>query len=412
MRQIRIDPCDVLFFRDCRPFSGGEQSVASVRFPPPPLPFAGALRSVMLETLGRDTGKSKDDLLDDPDIVSLVGAPDDPSPLSFLGPFLIREKDEEQEIFLPCPSDVLQVKHRKQYKTTYSMLVPEDKPVLPGVSVNEPGMILRSGEIEGDAESAQGIMLSSEKFVSCLLGDMDESPDDGIISSADFFQKEQRTGIALEPDKRTTQQGMLYSADFVRLNNSGSEEKFSLAMVVNTKDGHEIPLPEHGCLRLGGEGKHAFYRDYPYENQILSDVEDARSEIVDKILETSKFKLCLLSPAIFQKGWMPDSMDSQSLTMTINNQIFRLKGAAVHKSMNIGGWDLKNRCPRPLFKAAPAGSVYFFEADEEVSEETAQAVMDAFFLKSAMKSPNGSNNIPALYRASGLGLSAAGSWDY
>ena len=407
MRQIQIDPCDVLFFRDCKPFAGGEQSVAAVRFPPLPLPFVGALRSVMLESLGRDTGKNKDKLLDDPEITALVGKPDDPSPLSFSGPFLVRETDGEQQLFLPCPSDVLQVKYKinDQERTKYTKLVPEKKPLLPGVCVNEPNMVLRAGEMEGKAEASQGLMLNIHTFTSYLLGEMDDNEDDGIISSADYFQKEQRTGIALEPGRRTTQQGMLYSADFVRL-----KPGYSLLMKVDSSADLDF-LPDQGSLRLGGEGKHAFYKSLP-DKDFFSDIESVREEIEDKICESQKFKLCLLSPAIFQNGWIPDNVDPHDLSLSINHQQFRLKGAAVPKPMNIGGWDLKNKRPRPLFRAAPAGSVYFFEADNEVSEETAKAVMNSFFLKCAMKESNDSRWLPPLYRASGFGLSVVGSWDY
>ena len=411
MRQIQIDPCDVLFFRDYKPFSGGEQSVAAVRFPPLPLPFVGALRAVMLETLGQGEVKNKDELLDDPKITALVGGPDDPSPLSFSGPYLLREIDGELELFLPCPSDVL-IGKGKHDQMKFSQLVPENEPLLPGVAVSDPGMILRAGAMEGKAESAQGLMLSSDTFASYLLGDMDESPDDGIISSADFFQKEQRPGIALEPGKRTTQQGMFYSADFVRLNNKlGSKQKFSFVMRINSNDDLKKILPEHGTQRLGGEGKFAFFKNLP-DKEFFSDIESLREEIEDKICESQKFKLCLLSPAIFQNGWIPDNVDPHDLILRVNGQQFRLKGAAVPKPINIGGWDLKNKRPRPLFRAGPAGSVYFFEADGGVLEKTAQTIMNAFFLESAMSTSNGSNRIPALYRASGFGLSVVGSWDY
>ena len=45
----RVTPVSVVFFRDSRPFSAGEQALARLQFPPRLTPFLGALRTKFLE---------------------------------------------------------------------------------------------------------------------------------------------------------------------------------------------------------------------------------------------------------------------------------------------------------------------------------------------------------------------------
>jgi CRISPR-associated protein Cmr3 len=42
---IKIEPLDVLLFRESKPFSAGENFRAAGRFPPSSLPLVGAIRS-------------------------------------------------------------------------------------------------------------------------------------------------------------------------------------------------------------------------------------------------------------------------------------------------------------------------------------------------------------------------------
>lgn len=405
MPDVLIDPCDVLFFRDYKPFSGGEQSVAAVRFPPLPLPFVGALRTVMLEQLLDDKSRRLDHILDDPKVTNQVGGSDDPWPLSFTGPFLVSQNDEQSNLYLPCPADLLHGKDRLG-EDLFFPLVPAQHSILPGVKTSKPEFILRAADSQGNAESSKGVLIDARMIESYLTGDSDFDQE-MILPSEDVFRKEPRTGIALEPGKRTARQGMLYSADFVRL-----QKDYRLLMRVYSSADY-IPLPEQGSIRLGGEGKFAFFRQCQ-SDELFAGLEDIGQEIIKEIQDTSRFKLCLMSPAIFRQGWLPDEVAPESFTMTINSQDFMLKGAAVSKAVLVGGWDLKKKRPRTLYRALPAGSVYFFEADEQISEETAQLVVDKYHLQSAMQPPAypaQQEAIPPLYRAAGFGLSLVGVWN-
>jgi len=57
-----------------------------------------------------------------------------------------------------------------------------------------------------------------------------------------------------------------------------------------------------------------------------------------------------------------------------NKLKLKLLTAAVGKYSCIGGWDLVKKRPKPMFKAIPAGSVYYFELLEGKWED----VIDQF----------------------------------
>jgi len=40
----------------------------------------------------------------------------------------------------------------------------------------------------------------------------------------------------------------------------------------------------------------------------------------------------------------------------------RCVSACIGKTLQIGGWDIKNSCPRPLWPVLPPGSTWFYEA--------------------------------------------------
>lgn len=91
---VRIEPFDVLMFRDSKPFSAGESLRARSVFPPTPYPFIGAFRSQILAELLPKIGSSfttfKQALETTPspnlsDLILVVGTSDTYGQLSFRG---------------------------------------------------------------------------------------------------------------------------------------------------------------------------------------------------------------------------------------------------------------------------------------------------------------------------------------
>ena len=76
------------------------------------------------------------------------------------------------------------------------------------------------------------------------------------------------------------------------------------------------------------------------------------------------FKLYLSTPAIFKKGWLPEWMDENDLIGEYGGLKLKLLTASIGKTISIGGFDMKVRKPKPMRKAVPAGSVYYFKIVE------------------------------------------------
>ena len=76
-------------------------------------------------------------------------------------------------------------------------------------------------------------------------------------------------------------------------------------------------------------------------------------------------KVLLLTPAWFSGGWQPADGDWDQLLG--HSAGLRLIAAAIGRSHHIGGWSVpKKGSAKPMRPFVPAGSVFFFEADEPI----------------------------------------------
>ena len=90
--------------------------------------------------------------------------------------------------------------------------------------------------------------------------------------------------------------------------------------------------------------------------------------------------LTLLTPALFDKGWLPGWLDSQTLTGTLphTNLQVKLRAAAIDRWLPVSGWDLQQHAPKAMRKAVSAGAVYWFEIQSGNPAELTQAQWQAF----------------------------------
>jgi len=190
-------------------------------------------------------------------------------------------------------------------------------------------------------EQAKGWLPESE-WERYLQGQAPEQ----VVTPGKLFTFEPRFGIAIDADKGTTQEAMLYQARFVRL----TKETALWAEV----DG--VSLNEGGFLRFGGEGRAAVY-------EALSQQESLRPLSQFNFASNSnRFKVVLVTPAWFSGGWQPKDGDWSK----IFSASVRLMGAAIPRPLLLGGFDVAKGVPKPMRAFVPAGAVYFFEADEPV----------------------------------------------
>jgi len=117
-------------------------------------------------------------------------------------------------------------------------------------------------------------------------------PPHQVVSAESLFAFELRFGIAIDADKGTTQEAMLYQARFVRL-----KKETALWAEVGG-----VSLSKKGFLRFGGEGRAAVY-------EALSQQESLRPLSQFNFASNSnRFKVVLVTPAWFSgrmaaEGW-------------------------------------------------------------------------------------------------------------
>ena len=391
---IFIKPLDVLMFRDSKPFTGGESHRAKSLFPPSPSTFYGAIRAKILsDALSRKGLDFKDYYLQNPDlkeIICEIGAPgykdkdEIKGKIKIKGPFLAKG----DEVYLPVPADLLEKKDRG---VPLSPMRLEELPQGVLTDFDKIGKLLplRSAEPGGEAIEPGNRMIKLSSLGNYLLNE--RKPP--LTKADELYDRELRAGIKLVYESRRVETGMLYIAEFIRL-------KEGVGFVLEVEGAKS--LPKEGVLSLGGEGRGATYTSLDKDP-----FGSLRDEWLDRLKEKIKcrFKLYLATPAIFRVGekekefgWLPDFVDSKSLEGEFNGVKFKLISASVGKAIGMGGWDLAQNRPKPMLRAVPAGSIYYFE----LMEGDADKLIETFHLKC----------VPSQGDELGLGLTFVGTWEY
>lgn len=109
MNWYAIAPLDVLMFRESKPFIPGEGSWAKGLFPPMPIAVFHALRSIKYDGTVK---KKRDEDSEKLEKNNPIEIPD--RNLEFIGPFLL---DEQQNLWLPTPKDLLGVCEKSDNQT-------------------------------------------------------------------------------------------------------------------------------------------------------------------------------------------------------------------------------------------------------------------------------------------------------
>jgi len=321
---IKIDPLDTLFFRDGKPFTMGEDTWANGIFPPPPSVIYGALRSAYFSNHIDELKKATQS--------------DDPTKnLKINGVYFWDKKTEK--IHLPLPNDCVQEKDGEEKSVVLS------RDGLRGAKSSCPTQdILTSLRSEVKVKNVERGLINEESLKKYLSGTGNSfSP---VIKMADRVLQEPKIGIGIDNKTGTSEEGKLYRVGMNRLDN--------LSLLI---DFEGMNLPESGMMKLGGEGKAVSYKEYEESKPVSFSVDKSK-------LDGTRFKLYLSTPAIFKKGWLPDLVDENTLEGEYKGLKLKLLTAAIGKPIHIGGFDMKSRKPKPMYKTVPAGSVYYFEIIE------------------------------------------------
>ncbi|MBS3920628.1 MAG: hypothetical protein KG012_17275 [Deltaproteobacteria bacterium] len=374
---VYIESIDTVFFRDSRPFEAGVDIYADTILPSPLVLF-GVIGSYYLNRHGislKDFISKVDSKLGnyDPDLVN--------SRLKIKGPFF----KFGDEIYFPPPFNIWisegshyvlkpKIRATPQWDIQYNGLCPID------IS----GLKPKSKPFEK--------YISTEIVKSYLS--MNDIVFDDIRGEDEFFLKENRYGHELNLSTLTVKEGQLYISKHLRFtecmeDRSIKKAKFMLFVEgLDKSDFTDITTP------IGGEGRIAKI----YAEEVTDRLVPCDNDTLNNIKESKRFFLYFITPSIFKKfknawyGWPSDFNGA------------KMVGACVNKPVFISGWQKSGvgskGMPRPLLKAVPAGSVYFFKA-LEWKDEKFEAIYRRYHCNTSLSD---------YYPCAGFGIALMGVW--
>ncbi len=322
MMKLFLTPVDVWLFRDGRPFDAGSDHRARSLFPPHPSVMQGVIRSHHLVVKGVDLSSKKA-------IEEAVGTADDCRNLLMRGPLIAhRAPNGKLTRYFPAPADAAPI-NDSQLKPIQPR-PPAHKRVVTSLDRQVP-MVLFPHDLEPKKRELGG-WLTEDQLFKCLQGG-EAKP----VAAKDLFTIEHRYGIGMDSDRRSTREGLLYAADFIR-----TCDGVGLYIEVDGYDG----WPDSGVMRIGGEGRGARFE------QIEAPPWPAPPTPLPQ-----RFKLYFAGPTYFTGGWQPESWSK------FFDGDVRLQAVAINRYESRGGFDWANGSQKPARRFVPAGSVYFFKCE-------------------------------------------------
>lgn len=327
---LRFEPLDVLFFRDGKPFEAGIRAVTTE---PLPQTLVGAVRTHVLEAAGCDfaglgaavrRGRSFAQALGEQS-AELGGL----ASLACRGPWFARAGAP----LLPMPA-ALHRMGKKQSDGPFVALKPLDA-APPGWR----GAPLRPlWTYEGERTERATGWLTLEGMGAFLAGSLPAPAQ--AVKRGELFATDQRTGIVIGAETWTTEESLIYAADYLALKDGVS----LYAEVTGPRAGLERAFPDGGVptLALGGQGRRVRVTRQARPSW------PARSPV-----NHGRRMLVLTTPGLFVEGWRPRGLAPVA--------------AAVPGHVAFSGWDLARNGPKPTRFAASAGSVLFFDAPPTVA---------------------------------------------
>lgn len=327
---LKIKPHDPLFFRMGRPFNSGEDSWANTSLFPNPSVLWGAICSLCMA---------------------------EGTPLEELEGSLKIEKiylynDEDKKALIPAPLDLSEDEKGNHYCERYELQVDS------GIISSSTLPYLTLSESDGTTKGLENSFIDLGSLVRGFS--MKDKSCIDIVGSSEINVSDRKLGIKRDRGSLTSEEGRLYRLDLVQFLKNWS---FLLKLSGVKWDA----LKDKGLLRLGGEGKSAAYeRLEKAPGPVKRYEENRRDELYNKIKESGYFKLLITSPAIFKNGWYPDFVESSEdgyWAAPGNSCRLKLLAASTGRAEHIGGFDIRKRVPKPMYRAIPAGSTYLFKAE-------------------------------------------------
>ena len=298
---------------------------------------------------------------------------------SLRGPLLSRV-EPTPEIFVPAPADAVFFRQEGSEVLIRRRLRPTELGVAEFTDLE--GLTPLMLELAEKAKAAAGPKYWTwAHFMKWL-----STPEEGPVPRGfglDGLVHEERVHVAVNSELRTVVDGALFQTDgvrYTRWSESSTGRTLERLALRFHWDGDAIP---EGPVVLGGERRLSAIRG------TTDTFPSAPKELVEQVTRTRRLRLFLLTPAHFDSGYRPRQFDGAHLV-----------SCAVGRPAVVSGWDHANGGPKPTRRCAPAGSVYWLELDDVVTN-VADWVSRHWFQNVSTAEQD---------RRDGFGLAVVGGW--
>lgn len=333
----KLTPVESFLFRTNKPFGVSDNTAVSV-FPPSPSTIYGASRTSVIQHRDclQDFLNSDNEHLEEK-LREELGTKYTPGSFKIKAIGLLKEGNNK-EFYFPAPRDIMGKAKNIDYDRTIKILKLWD-------SNND---IIVRNDVSPLYTTEKGFAYSNNSWINnledYLLGNYDEIK---LKYQSDFLVEEPHTGIAIDPQTRTVEDGMLFTQQRFRMKND-----YSLIF-------------EYECLTdlnkitafTLGQDKRLFH------NQILDEVaiKDITPDIKQGIVTNNgNFKIYFSSPTMFADGTYPANYDNSTNEWRVSdNLVITIKTVMGGKPLYIGGWDINLQRPKKIIKYHPSGTLFY-----------------------------------------------------
>ncbi len=403
MMRLFIEPTEPLLFRTGRPFDAGENNFAETLFPPTPETLQGAIRATIAAYW--EPAKTMAEVFQQKKLTDRIGNRTSYGRFRITAIALGRRLRAHQigsniERLFPMPAHILQEEEGENRQARLLPKLPKEK----GVYTNLPDdkhLLYPDPELEGKLDTTKR-WLTESGLRKALSPEQDLAKDD-IIKGSDIYTLEPRMGIGMNNTAKTTEEGLLYQVQMIRMNHkmdppnqsnlnlerdkdhtsdfssryhklqtglttpyiygfvidvsltqlSASGITYPEELVDDNQTQSLLHLPDQGWMVLGGERRAARF-------EVVKPSAYTQHQPVEQLQRGNL--LYLATPAAFARGWQPKTWTYWPEPVA----------AAIDRYQPIGGWLLAPGSSgggeqKPMRRCIPAGSVYFFNTSVNAS---------------------------------------------
>ncbi len=350
-----IRPFDTLFFRDARPFSAGQDNLAQSVFPPAPSTTYGAVRTASLIQAGVDLVKFKADEVKN--LPPAVGNKMQFGSLHLTGPILARREPSGVCLLFLSPLNLVYEEGSRERRLEFLIQDESSQNTVANGSQYTNLPLPLNLFVPEDRVTYADRYLTFDQALALLCGIVPDKLDN-LISKESLWKADNRVGIA-QNKARSAEEGMLYSSQHIQINNHPGNINRVGGLAIKVIEGKDS-LPSNGIIQLGGEKRFCEFQEISVAQPTKFQIE----LIAEKILKNSRFFFWLISPAVFSNDeypFIPGFIDHHTLKGKLDDQQVELVACQIGRSVGIGGWNIVDNVPKPMRRAVPPGSIYFFK---------------------------------------------------